>query len=212
MPRNLTLIAVIGTAFVLAVPGRAQDSQPLGDIARQAQKDKAKNSKPVAKVLTDDDLQSGQSGLVPNLPAAMPSAAPSAAASGGSPAPVQSPQQGLSELDAGLVHLESLDRAALAMEVLNGNTANFPGRAEWEQKLFAAKQKFVTQTRTIMQKVKEIAASASTMEGAQDPNDPRVKNLAARMQQLVAQAQENGEVFKSVAEEGKQLAAQAAGK
>lgn len=207
MPRSLILIAVCGAALAFAAPGRAQDSQSLGDIARQAQKDKAKNNKPVAKVLTDDDLQTGQSGLVPNLQAAAPPPA-----TGGSPAQVQSPQQGLSELDAGLAHLESLDRTALAMEVLSGNSANFPGRAEWEQRLFAAKQKFVAQTRTIMQKVKEIAASASTMHDSQDPNDPRVKNLAARLQQLVAQAQENGDVFKSVAEEGRQLAAQTAGK
>jgi len=210
MPRSLTLIAVCGAALIFAVPGRAQDSQPLGDIARQAQKDKAKNSKPAAKVLTDDDVQSGQSGLVPTLSAAAPPAGPSS--SGGNSAPAQSPQQGMSDLDSALAHLESLDRATLAMEVLNGNSTNFPGRGEWEQRLFAAKQKLVAQTRSVMQKVKEIAASASSMQDSQDPNDPRVKNLAARMQQLVAQSQADGEAFKAVAEEGKQLAAQAAGK
>jgi hypothetical protein len=106
-----------------------------------------------------------------------------------------------------LDHLASLDRAALATAVLEGNSSDFPGRAKWEEKLFAAKQTFVAQTRGVLQRAKNLTASAEGIKDAEDPNDPRVKSLGAKLQQLVEETQQNSAGFQAVVAEGKQLAA-----
>ena len=49
------LIAACAFALVFSMPGPGQDSPSLGDLARQAQKDKANNAAP-KKVFTNDDL------------------------------------------------------------------------------------------------------------------------------------------------------------
>ena len=107
-------------------------------------------------------------------------------------------------------HLDSLDRASLAADVLQGNHANFPGRAQWEDKRFAAKQGFVSQLRGLIHEAGQIEASARTLKGVQDPNDPRVKALNSRLQQMMAATIQDTAAFQAVAEEGKDLAAQAA--
>jgi small-conductance mechanosensitive channel len=123
------------------------------------------------------------------------------------PGAIQSPAQGLEMLQSALDHLDSLDRATLATDVLEGNSSDFPGRAKWEERLFAAKQTFVSQTRAILQKATQLTASSESIKDAQDPNDTRVKNLATKLDQLVQQAQENSAAFQAVAAEGKNIAA-----
>ncbi|HEV7968215.1 MAG TPA: hypothetical protein VGP19_11630 [Candidatus Acidoferrales bacterium] len=203
MPRNRTLIAACALALVICAPGRGQDSPSLGDLARQAQKDKA--NKPQAKVLTNDDVVSGSGGISSALGAAPAGATPSGAPA--KPDAVPSPAAGLAKLQSMLDQLDTMDRTTLVSNVLGGNTSNFPGRAKWEEKLFAAKQNFVSESRDALQKANQLKSSVEGMKNVQDPNDPRVKNMAAKLQQLMQESQQAGAAFQAVIEEGKDLAA-----
>ena len=128
--------------------------------------------------------------------------------SAGNPGAIQSPAEGLERLQGALDHLASLDRASLAMDVLEGNDTNFAGRAKWEEKLFAAREKFVAQTGAVLQKARQITASSAAIRDVQDPNDSRVKSLGAKLDEMVQQAQQNSAAFQAVVAEGKALAAQ----
>lgn len=210
MPRIFSFIGACALALVVCAPGRAQDSSTpaspsLGDIARQAQKDKA--GKPTAKVITNDDVS--DSGSL-SSPLGTGTSRGASTAPAGNAGDSHSSEAGLAKLQAALDHLSSLDRAGLAAEVLQGNQVNFQGRPQWEAKMFTAKQTFVSQLRGLIQQAVQIEASAQTLKGAQDPNDPRVKALNARLQQLMAATIQDSAAFQAVAEEGKDLAAQAA--
>jgi hypothetical protein len=203
MPRSLSLIAACALALIICSPGRGQDSPSLGDVARQAQKDKA--NKPPAKVITNDDMGSGSGGVSSAQGAGSGRVVQPGAA--GDPGGIQSPGEGLDRLQSSVDHLDSLDRATLATDVLEGNNSDFPGRAKWEERLFAAKQTFVSQTRAIIQKARQLTASSESIKDAQDPNDARVKNLATKLDQLVQQAQQDSAAFQAVVAEGKNIAA-----
>jgi hypothetical protein len=203
MPRSLSLIAACALALIICSPGRGQDSPSLGDVARQAQKDKA--NKPPAKVITNDDMGSGSGGVSSAQGAGSGRVVQPGAA--GDPGGIQSPGEGLDRLQSSVDHLDSLDRATLATDVLEGNNSDFPGRAKWEERLFAAKQAFVSQTRAIIQKARQLTASSESIKDAQDPNDARVKNLATKLDQLVQQAQQDSAAFQAVVAEGKNIAA-----
>ena len=206
MLRTLSLTAACALALSVCATGRAQDASPsLGDVARQAQKDKA--SKPTAKVITNDDLPSGSGSISSVLGGGTTHAAPSskAAPSAASSEP-QSAEAGIAKLQAAADHLDSLDRAALAADVLQDKNTNFPGRAQWEGKMFAAKLTFVSQLRGMIQEANDIEASARSLKGVQDPNDPRVKGLNAKLQLLMQVAIQDTASFQAVAEEGRDLA------
>lgn len=207
MPRSLALIAACMLALVVCAPGRGQDAPQgapsLGDLARQAQKDKG--NKPPAKVLTNDDVSSGSGGISSALGTAVARSGPTAAA--GKPDAPQSPAEAFERLQSMLDQLDSMDRSTLVNNVLDGNTSDFPGRAKWEEKLFAAKQLYVNQTRDALQKVRQLEASVDGMKGSPDPNDPRVKRMVAMLQQLMQENQQASAVFQAVITEGKNLAA-----
>jgi hypothetical protein len=203
MARSLSLIAACALALLVCAPGRGQDTPSLGDVARQAQKDKA--NKPPAKVITNDDVYSGSGGISSALGTGSARSAQQGA--GGRPDAVQSPEEGLDKLQSMLDQLDTLDRGTLVSNVLGGNTSNFPGRAKWEEKLFAAKQTFVAQSRDILQKSRQLQAAAEGMKDVQDPNDPRAKILTARLQSLIQESQQASAAFQAVIAEGKDLAA-----
>jgi hypothetical protein len=200
MSRNLTLILTCALAFAACAPGHAQDSPSLGDLARQAQKDKA--NKPPAKVITNDDVSSAPGGISAAL--GKSAAQPGAAAKSEAP---QTPAEAFERLQTMLDELAAMDRPTLVSNVLDGNTSNFPGRSKWEEKVFAAKQLYVTQTRDALQKARQLEASVNGMKGSADANDPRVKQMVAMLQQLMQENQEAGAVFQAVITEGKNLAA-----
>ena len=216
MSRIVTFVPACALAFIFCLPGHAQDSPSLGDLARQAQKEKEKDkaSKP-AKVYTNDDVATCSTGSSAATgggsfgPAK--TGAPSAVSGGGSAAANgPSVDSQLVNLASMLDQVDSTDRATLVKNVLGDHDTNFPGRASWEQRLFAAKQTYVSQGRALLQRLNQIQASAEQMKGVQDPNDPRVKSLNATLQQLVQSAQQTGAAFQAVIMEGKDLAAQAA--
>jgi hypothetical protein len=206
MTRTGSLIAVCALALSFCPSGRAQDSPSLGDVARQAQKDKA--SKPVAKVITNDDMPSTSRGISSALGAAPAQTVQTAAA--GKTEAAQSPAEAFQNLQSQLDQLDSMDRATLVNNVLQGNTSDFPGRARWEEKLFAAKQTFVSHSRDVLQRVTQLKASADATKGSSDPNDPGAKTITAKVQQLIQEAEQASASFRAVIEEGKDLAAQPA--
>jgi hypothetical protein len=212
--RRITLIAACALALFTFASARAQDapanSPSLGDLARQAQKDKDKDktNKASAKVLTNDDLPSGSGGASATLGGGLGQTAQ--ATSGGKPGADPSPAEKLAMLEAVVDRVEGLDRATLVRNVLNSNDIDFPGRAKWEERLFAAKQVYVAQARDLIQKARQIVASADSLKGNQDPSDPRVKEMSARLQSLTREAVQTDSAFQALMIEGRDLAAQAA--
>jgi hypothetical protein len=218
MARSLSLIVACALAMVTFASAHAQDSAPsspsLGDLARQAQKDKDRTrnedsaTKAAAKVFTNDDLSSspagvsagpgGGSGQATQLPAG---SKPAAAA--------LTPSEKIAKLEAFLDQVESLDRATLVQTALQGRDTDFPGRAKWEERLFAAKLTYVEQARDVIQKARQIVGSADSIKGIQDQNDPRVKDMNARLQVLIREAVQTDAAFQAVMMEGRDLAAPA---
>ena len=224
MPRSLRQFALC--ALVLAVgsclPVRGQNSPapPLGDVARQAQaqkdknKEKDKNNPPARKVFTNDDFpaSSGPGSPSTNSGAAsvvQPAGQPGASGKPAAAAPAN-PAEQLQQMASLLDQFDSLDRATLAKNVLQGNEADFPGRSAWEEKLFAAKQLFVAQEHEIMTKASQFTASSEGMPGTQNPNDSRAKVLNDQLDQLMQEAQRSSAAFQAVVAEGKELAGQSA--
>jgi hypothetical protein len=214
MARNSILIAACALALITFASARAQDSSPstpsLGDLARQAQKDKDKDkgSKPAAKVLTNDDLPASSSGAFAALGGGFGPAAE--LPPGGKPGAESSPAERLAMMEAALNRLESMDRPTLIRAALNGKDVDFQGRAAWENRLVTTKETYVTQARELVQKAREIAASADDMKGGRDPNDPRIKDLSAKLQALVRDAVRADSAMQAVMIEGRDLAAQPA--
>lgn len=201
MSRTLNLIVGCALALAICVPARSGDTQQsLGDIARQAQKDKA--SRPAAtKVLTNDDLPSTSSGD-PLGPAARTSAP-------GKPGTDPTPSEQLEKLEALLNAVDALDQTRLAKSVLQEKDVNFPGRAQWEQRLFTAKQTYVTQGRALIAKARQIADSADSLKDIKDPNDPRAKDMKGKLQDFMRDAVQTGAAFQAVIIEGRDLASHA---
>lgn len=214
MPRTSTIITACLIALCFSIPGRAQDSPSLGDLARQAQKNKT--NAPAKKVLTNDDISSGSStgsltgaGLASSgLGAAASPASPSA---NGNPDAAPSAAQAVERMASVILMLDSLTRTELAKNALQGVDMNFPGRNNWEARLFAAKQLYVARGRDLLQRVKQIQASAEALQGSHDPNDPRVKDLTAQLQTLVRDGTRMDAAFQAVILEGRDLASQAQG-
>jgi hypothetical protein len=204
MSRTLNLIAACALALAVCAAGRGQDTTSLGDLARQTQKDKL--NKPAAKVITNEDMSSNSGGIS----AAFGKAPARATQPGASSKPDAAPAPGdaLDRLESILDQLDTLDRATLISNILGGNTANFPGRARWEERMWAAKQAFVVQSRDVLQKSRQLIASADGLKGIQDPNDPRAKSMTAKLQELMQESQQANAAFQAVIAEGKDLAAQ----
>lgn len=199
MSRTLNLMAGCALALAICAPARSDEpQQSLGDIARQAQKDKA--NKPAVKVLTNDDMPAASSS--DPLGQTGPSASGKA---GAEPTPAEQ----LEKIEAFLNVVDSLDRNRLAKDVLQEKDVNFPGRAQWEQRLYTAKQTYVTQGRALIAKAKQIADSADSLKGVQDPNDPRAKEMKSKLQDLMRDAVQTGAAFQAVIIEGRDLATHA---
>ncbi len=60
MLRKMSFLAALTWVLIPSAPGYAQDQPSLGDVARQARKDKEKNNTPPKKVITDDSLPSSK--------------------------------------------------------------------------------------------------------------------------------------------------------
>jgi hypothetical protein len=208
MPRSLSLIAACLLALVFCSPGRGQDSHSLGDTARESQKDK--DGRPPAKVFTNEDMHPVSEGISAALGA--PKHDADKQGSDGHDVDNHSGNRSndgsLEKLQELLNQLASMDRAMLVKNVLGSTPPNFPGLVKWEEELFVAKQTFVSQSRDALQKEKQLEDSVEDMKGAPDPNDPRLKTVVAKLQEIMEETQQANAAFQAVITEGKNLVAQ----
>ena len=216
MPRPTTLWTALVWLGLSWTPGYAQDqsqdlSQPqtppsLGDIARQARKDKEKNSNKPKTIITDDTLSASKSlsGLV-DLGSSQ---------SVGDSAAMSKALSRLEEAESELNKLDMLDRATLAKAVLMDNDVAFPNRRNWEDRLYYEKQHYVSHERELIVEVKKTAAQVESWKASQggkklDSNDPRVQQLKSRVAEIIQDALRTEQDYRAVVMEGWDLAKQA---
>lgn len=217
MPKTLRPISVVAALLwlaLLATPGYAQDqsqdpvqSQPqpsLADVARQARKDKERKAAKPKAVITDENMPSSQglSGMAGDF--------------GGSQGGVDSDRMAkalakVEEAEAGLSKLESLDRATLAKAILLDNDVDFPNRRAWEDKLYAAKEHYVSREGQLIGELKQILAQVQSFQGQGklDPKDPRAQQMRSRLVDIVQDAVRTEQDYRAVVMEGWDLAKQA---
>ena len=230
IPRRLTRVRfLIGISVVLTVPlqicpvVRSQDPPPqqtnppqttpppsLGDVARKNREEKAAKDRIQAtpkNTFTNDGFASGKGGAL---------LGPGVTNSGGSSGAGSEFSAALAKMDEAtqkLDALEALDHATLFKNATQGITADFPGRKDWEDRLLAARQNYVSRGKELIQSTKAVMMQAKALHDAQ-PNlpedDQRVKSFMATLQTKMAEAQKLAAEFKAIVDEGQQRAAQAA--
>jgi len=218
--RFVALAALVVGGAVLASPGLARDAQQdqpsVADAARAAaaaKKDKAAatsaSNSSSKTVITEDSIGSGV--VLSSRPGS--GANPAAAAA--------DPTDKFKSLDeawgrlqmtqAALDQLEPLSKPELVNLVLQGNTNDFPNRAQWEDKLFAAKTNYVQRSRQLVAATQQMLADIADLQkqGQLQAADPRVQALAKKGKQLTQLAQRTESDFQSVVNEGKNAVLQA---
>jgi len=217
---GLAVLVAAGTTILAAPSCFAQDAQPsVADAARAAaaaKKDKEKAAASKA-VITDDSLGSGA--VISSKGAAGDGAAGTTASAAGAPgggmssASLDEAWARLQATEASLDKLEPLGKSEVATTVLGGNSADFPGRAEWEEKMYAEKTTYVARSRQLIAAMKEallrMAAMNSGDQKVTSSNDPKVVSLTRKTTQLMQLAGKTEAEFQSVISEGRSLAAQA---
>jgi hypothetical protein len=192
MPRSLSLIAACLLALVFCSPGRGQDSRSLRETANQSQNNK--DGKPPAKAIPNANINPVSAGISSALGAGAKHDGDRAA------------DESLEKLQAMLDQIASMDRATLVKNVLGGTPPNSPGLAKWEDNLFAAKQTFVSQSRDALRKERQLQDSVEEIKGGPDPNDPRVKTIVAKLQDIMQETQQANAAFQAVITQGKGFA------
>jgi len=183
---------------------QSQAQPSLGDIARQARKDKEKNAAKPKTVITDENLPSSKGlGGLGDLGSSQGGVDSSAMAKA---------LAKVEEAEAGLRQLQSLDRTTLAKAVLLDNDVDFPNRRAWEDKLFAAKEHYVSHEGELVAELKQIVSQVQSRQGSQgklDPNDPRAQQMKSRLMEIVQDALRTEQDYRAVVMEGWDLAKQA---
>ena len=211
MLQKTSFLAALLWLALPARPSYAQDQtdqppQPsLGDIARQARKDKEKNAVKSKTVITEENLPSsnGLSGLSSEF------GGPQGAGDSGSMAKALAKVQ---EAEAGLRKLESVDRSTLAKVVLLDHDVDFPNRRAWEDRLYAAKERYVSHEGELLGELKQIAAQLQSHEashGKLDPKDPGTQQMKNRLLEIIQDAMRTEQGYRAVVMEGWDLARQA---
>jgi hypothetical protein len=225
---GLTALIAAGVAIFAAPCGFAQtqDAQPsVADAARAAaaaKKDKNKSAAPKT-VITEDSIGSGAAATSKGAPAGtnaavgttMTSGSTAAGDAGGgtsNSASLDAAWARLQATEATLDRFEPLGKSEVATTVLGGNSADFPGRAEWEEKMYAEKTTYVARSRQLIQAMKEALLMMAQMNSGDQKlssHDPKVTSLARKTTQLMQLAQQTEAEFQGVVNEGRGLASQA---
>ena len=213
MLRKMSFLAAVIWVVIPSTPAYAQDqpSQPsLGDVARQARKDKEKNKAQAKTVITDDTLPSSK-----GLGGLAASDLGSSQGSGDAGSAMARALDRVNEAEANLKKLDALDRATLAKAVLLDNDVDFPNRRNWEDRLFAAKEHYVSHGRELIGELKQMVADMRTQQaspggqGKMSPDDPRAKEMIRKVQEIVQDAVRTESAYQAVVVEGWDLAKQA---
>ena len=198
-PRLIILAALVS---VLSTPGHSQDSQSLGDLARQLQSQKS--AAQPKRVITNDDLPSASTVTILGLEK------PVDPASSTKPGTDSSPLASLAQWESVVKQIDSMDRATLLKLALHGANPDFPGHGNWEERLFTAKQTYVSEGLEHIQRAKQLLTLAHALKSAQaNADDPRVKELGESLKGLVRESVRSDAAFQAVILEGRDLAHQA---
>jgi hypothetical protein len=219
-------VSIAAVAAMLTAPcgfAQTQDAQPsVADAARAAaaaRRDKDKNS--TAKtVITDESMRSGAAvtskatgdgaASAGTAPVASGSASGDASGGGMNSASLDEAWGRLQATEASLDKLEPLGKSEVATTVLGGNSADFPGRAEWEERMYAEKTTYVARSRQLIAAMKEallrMAAMNTGDQKVTSSNDPKVVSLTRKTGQLMQLAQKTEAEFQGVISEGRALA------
>jgi len=202
----MSFLAALTWVLIPSAPGYAQDQPSLGDVARQARKDKEKNNTPPKKVITDDSLPSSKAlGGLGDLGSSKSAGDGSAMAKG---------LEALDRAETALNKLDPLDRATLAKAALLDNDVDFPNRPRWEDKLYSAKQQYVSHGRELFREMRQVLGDVQSLQSSQggqkklSPDDPRAQELLRRLQDIVQDAVRTENAYQSVVVEGWDLAKQ----
>ncbi len=209
MLRKMSFLAGLLWVLIPSTPALGQDQPSLGDVARQARKDKEKNKAQATKVITDDTLPSskGLSGLALGDLGSAPGSDQGAA--------MGRALAGLEQAEGALNKLGPLDRATLAKAALLENDVDFPNRRSWEDRLYAAKEQYVSHGRELFREMRQILADAQSLKASQDgqkklsPDDPRAQQMLRRIQEIMEDAVRTDRAYQAVVVEGWDLAKQA---
>ena len=205
--RKMSFLALLAWVLIPSTPGYAQDQPSLGDVARQARKDKEKNAAQPNRVITDDNLPSSKPlGGLGDLGSSKNAGDGIAMARG---------SEALDRAETALNKLDPLDRATLAKAALLDNDVDFPNRPRWEDKLYSAKEQYVSHGRELFQQMRQIMADVRSLQSSQggqrklSSDDPRAQELLRRLQEIVQDAVRTENAYQSVVMEGWDLAKQA---
>lgn len=197
MIRRVVILSAL--AFVCSAVAFCQDEPSLGDVARQTRSQKS--SAQHTTVITNDSFAPGGDLFGADGAAGLDG--------GGDTAPNSSPDASLARWETLIRFVQSLDRAALAKLALHGARPDFPGRANWEDRLVAARQLYVAQGQELVHNARQLQGAAQALDRAHaDANDPRVRELMIKLKSLLAEAVRADTAFRAVILEGRDLANQ----
>ena len=196
----LSKLIILGAlASVLCAPGYGQDSQSLGDVARQVRSQK--KAAQSGKIITNDDLGSASTANLLGLEKSEPG-------NSAKPGATSSALASLTLWESVVKQIDSMDRATLSKMALRGANPDFPGHQEWQERLFAAKQAYVSQGLGLIERARQLLAQALDKAQAK-PDDPRAAELSENLKGLVRETVRTDAAFQAVILEGRDLAQQA---
>ena len=216
------IAAGISIATAPCGSAQTQDGQPsVADAARAAAAAKKDKDKAAAAktVITEDSLGSGAA-VAPKTGASAAGGTTSGSNATGNSgggamnsASLDEAWGRLQATEATLNQFEPLGKAEVGATVLGGFVGDFPGRAQWEEKMYAEKTSYVARSRQLIAAMKEallrMAAMSSGDQKVTSSNDPKVVSLTRKTGQLMQLAQKTEAEFQSMIKEGQSLAAQA---
>jgi hypothetical protein len=112
----------------------------------------------------------------------------------------------LDQADAALNRVAPMDRTMLAKVALQDDDVDFPGRRNWETKLYDAKQIYVAHGHDLLEQTRELLAEAQAVEGKGSASERSA--LMARLQAVMQDANRTEAGFMAIIMEGKDLAKQ----
>jgi hypothetical protein len=200
---------LFAASLLAALPICAQEAeqQSLGDIARQARKAKEDHEKTTAKpakVFNEDNFHSSGAGKADLAQLASPTASPAER--------MVAARRAIARGEQLLNALDPMTRTTLAGTALQGQNNDFPGRRAWEEKLFAAKEHYVSHGRDLFRETKALINNmeALTSSGKANPSDPRMTEISHRALQLMQDANKTDADFQAIVLEGQDLAKRSA--
>jgi len=207
MRRSIIVFFAAGLLFALPLCAQDPQQQSLGDIARQARKakeDRDKTSGTPTKVFTDDNFHSSAAGKADLAQLASPTASTTER--------MAAARRAIARGEQLLDSLDPMSRSTLAETALRGRNNDFPGRRAWEEKLFAAKEHYVSHGRDLFRETKALLSNMEslTASGKVAPSDPRMTEISHRALQLMQDANKTDADFQAIVLEGQDFAKRSA--